>query len=78
MIINLMRLDWERRGHGGVRSETNFVIYLNGFRCRGYSSYGNMVEGYWGTTERACKEAEAYAAGLAKATGAVIVMGIFK
>jgi hypothetical protein len=80
--IVIMRKDWERRGIGGRRAEADFTVYVasekGSFRCRGYSSHGDMAEGYWGSITRASQMAEQYAAGLASTLGISIKRARYK
>lgn len=52
--------------HGGTKTVTSYEIFLNNVRLRGYSTHGNMEEGYWGVAaHRLAREyAEAVAATL--------------
>ena len=65
--VFLVERHWERKGHGGLSKETDYEIFLNKMRLRGFSTHGNMTEGYWGYRAKPC--AEAYAAEVAAAAG---------
>lgn len=65
--VEVTAREWERQGHGGTSKETDYAILLNGHRLRGYSTHGNMQEGYWGSAAKT--EAEKYAAGVRAALG---------
>lgn len=54
-------------GHTGAKKHTSYEIYLNDVRLRGFSTQGNMQEGYWG--DRAGKLAEDYAKAVACTLG---------
>ena len=55
------------KGHLGEKKVVDFTIYLNQFRLRGFSTHGNMSEGYWSTSAE--PTAKAYAEDVANALG---------
>lgn len=63
--VFLVSHDWTQKGHGGVSNETDYEVFLGRMRLRGYSTHGNMEEGYWGSSAKA--HAERYAAEVAEA-----------
>lgn len=63
MIVVLRSRNWSRQGHGGKSEETDYTVWLNDVRLRGYSTHGNMSEGYWGRD--ASKHAWEYAKAVA-------------
>lgn len=65
--VFLVERHWERQGYGGRSKETDYEIFLGSMRLRGFSTHGNMEEGYWGTSAR--PKALAYAADVAKVAG---------
>ena len=58
---------YETLSHTGMHRNTDYEIYLNDVRLRGFSTHGNMEEGYWGTEAK--KVATTYANRVAKALG---------
>lgn len=69
--VQLRSRTWVRKGHGGLSKETDYEIYLNNIRLRGFSTHGDMTEGYWGA--RAHREACSYAADVAEAIGVQVL-----
>lgn len=68
--VFIVERHWDRKGHGGHSRETDYDIYLNRIRLRGFSTHGDMQEGYWGN--RAQPMADEYAANVASAIGAKV------
>lgn len=69
--VTLRRKEWTRLGHGGQRRETDYSIWLGNLRLRGFSTHGNMDEGYWGTSAK--PNAEAYAKAVADELGVQVL-----
>ena len=67
---------WERLGHGGLSKEANYEIFLGDTRLRGFSTHGDMTEGYWGTSAK--KNAEIYSSNVAKELGTQVVRVRYK
>lgn len=67
---------WTRNGHGGPTEETDYSIWLNNFRMRGFSTHGNMSEGYWGRD--AYKKAKGYADRVAAELGVPVTRSRMK
>lgn len=58
-------------GHGGRREVTDYEIFLNNARLRGFSTHGNMSEGYWGASAE--REATKYAQAVATTLGLQVI-----
>ena len=58
-------------GHLGSKAVTNYEIYLNDVRLRGFSTHGNMAEGFWGCDAQ--PQAEKYANAVARTLGVRVV-----
>jgi hypothetical protein len=69
-VVEVTAHEWEKMGHGGPSKETNYEVLLNGHRLRGFSTHGNMAEGYWGSAAKTMAEkyADTVRAALAHAT----------
>lgn len=74
--VFLTRHRWTRSGHGGRVTETDYAIYLNDVRLRGYSTHGDMSEGYWGSGAK--KAAVEYAAKVAGTLGVQVITARLK
>ena len=65
--VSLRSRSWRRKGHGGTSTETDYEIYLNDVRLRGFSTHGDMSEGYWGSSAE--RHAREYAGAVAHTLG---------
>ena len=62
---------WTRKGHGGLSTVADYEIFLNDVRLRGFSTHGDMTEGYWGA--KAESKAVEYASAVAKTLGVQVL-----
>lgn len=62
---------WTKKGHGGFVQVTDYEIYLNKLRVCGFSTHGDMIEGYWGS--RAGPAAVEYAKAIAHELGVSVI-----
>lgn len=69
--VTLRSRSWTRQGHGGLSTETNYEIYLNDVRLRGFSTHGDMSEGYWGSSAE--RHAREYAEAVSKTLGVSVL-----
>lgn len=74
--VFLVRRHYEILGHVGRKMVTDYDVYLGAMRLRGFSTHGNMQEGYWGHTAK--PNAEAYAEEVAKAAGLKVYRALHK
>ncbi len=61
--VTIRSTTYSVKTHLGSKKQTNYEIFLNDVRLRGFSTGGNMTEGYWGN--RAHDEARKYAEAVA-------------
>lgn len=69
--VKLVITKYRIRGHVGSSKVTDYEIFLNDVRLRGFSTHGNMSEGYWGSEAR--KKGEDYAQAVATTLGVQVV-----
>lgn len=50
--VTLYEYSYRRFGHGAASKEIDYTVYLNNVRLRGFSTHGNMQEGYWGASAK--------------------------
>lgn len=69
--VKLVITEYRIRGHVGSSKVTDYEIFLNDVRLRGFSTHGNMNEGYWGSEAR--KKGVDYAQAVAATLGVQVV-----